>query len=276
MPSSIATIRRYALFFVVVAAGLYAQQTQDKQTDSPNSRRTPSVGQRIFTSRCASCHGLDGRGGERAPDISSNPQVQRLSDLRLRRIVADGRPDFGMPAFRLIGPSEIKRVVEYLRTLQGAGEAATIRGDPEEGRLLFFGKGGCSSCHRVRGEGAFFGPDLSTYANGLPAKEVRRGITNPDLSSSHGQLVVVRTRSGERVTGAIRNEDNFSLQLQTTDGIFHFVMKADLESLEHQPQAAMPTDYGERLNPQQLDNLVSYLHSLKSIEDVPSAGEDQP
>ena len=275
MPSSTATIPRYALFFVLVAAGLRAH-TQDKQTEYQNSRRTPSAGQRTFTTRCAGCHGLDGRGGERAPNIASNPQVQRLSDLQLQRIVADGRPDFGMPAFRLIGPSEVKRVVEYLRTLQGAGGAATIPGDPQEGRLLFFGKAGCSSCHRVRDEGAFFGPDLSTYANGLPAKEIRRAITSPDPSSAHGQLAVARTRSGDIFTGAIRNEDNFSLQFQTTDGIFHFVVKADLESLEYQPPPSMPTDYGERLSPQQLDDLVSYLHSLKAVEDVPSTGEDQP
>jgi hypothetical protein len=89
-------------------------------------------------------------------------------------------------------------------------------------------------------------------------------------------LATARTRSGEKFTGAIRNEDNFSLQLQTADGVFHFVMKADLESLEYQPQATMPTDYGEQLSPQELDDVVSYLHSLKAVEDVPSTGEDQP
>lgn len=274
MPSSTPTGWR-ALLLVLLATGLRAQ-TLDRQAQQQDSPRTESLGQRSFASRCAGCHGLDGRGGERAPNIVSNPQVERLSDLQLQRIVANGRPDFGMPAFRLIGPSEVKRVVEYLRTLQGAGGAATIPGDPKNGRLLFFGKAGCSSCHRVRNEGAFFGPDLSTYANGLPAKEVRRAITSPDPSSRHGQLAIARTRSGEKVTGAIRNEDNFSLQLQTTDGIFHFVMKAGLESLEYQPQASMPTDYGERLNPRELDDLVSYLHSLKVVEDVPSTGEDQP
>lgn len=276
MLSSMTTIRGFALLFVLLATGLRAQQTQDKHPEGLNSPRTMSLGRRAFASRCAGCHGLDGRGGERAPNIASDPQVQRLSDLQLQRIVADGRPDFGMPAFRLMGLSEVKRVVEFLRTLQGGDGAAPIRGDPEKGRLLFIGKAGCSSCHRVRDEGAFFGPDLSRYADGLPAEEIRRAVTTPDPSSAHGQLATARTRSGEKFTGAIRNEDNFSLQLQTADGVFHFVMKADLESLEYQPQATMPTDYGEQLSPQELDDVVSYLHSLKAVEDVPSTGEDQP
>jgi cytochrome c oxidase cbb3-type subunit III len=266
MLPSASTICCCALVLVLLATGLRAQQTLDKHTEHQNSPRTPSLGQRAFASRCAGCHGLDGRGGERAPNIASNPQVQRLSDLQLQRIVANGRPDFGMPAFRLMGLSEVKRVVEYLRTLQGGDGAAPIRGDPTTGRLLFIGKAACSSCHRVRDEGAFFGPDLSSYANGLPAKEIRRAITGPDPSSARDPLAVARTRSGEKFTGAIRNEDNFSLQLQTADGIFHFVMKADLESLEYQSQATMPTDYGERLSPQELDDLVSYLHSLKAVE----------
>lgn len=275
MPSSIATICGYAVYFVLAAAGMGAH-TQDKQTRYQTSPRTPSAGQRTFTTRCAGCHGLDGRGGERAPNIASNPQVKRLSDLQLQRVVANGRPDFGMPAFRLIGASQVKQVVEYLRTLQGGGGSATIPGDPKKGRLLFVAKAGCSSCHRVRDEGSFVGPDLSNYANGLPPREIRRAITNPDAGSAHSQLALARTRTGETFTGVIRNEDNFSLQIQTTDGTFHFLTKTDLESVKYQPQASMPTDYGERLNSQELDDLVSYLHSLNSVEDVPSTGEDQP
>jgi putative heme-binding domain-containing protein len=270
------TIRCCLPFFVLLTTGLCAQQTQYKLPEHQGSPRSPSSGKPIFASRCAGCHGLDGKGGERAPNIASNPQVQRLSDLQLQRIVANGRPDFGMPAFRLIGALQVKQVVEYLRTLQGGGGAGAILGDPKKGRLLFVGKAACSSCHRVRDEGAFFGPDLSDYANGLPPKEIRRAITSPDAASAHGQLAVARRRTGETFTGVIRNEDNFSLQIQSADGIFHFLMKADLESVKYQPQASMPTDYGVRLNSQELDDLVSYLHSLNAVEDAPSASEDQP
>ena len=35
-----------------------------------------------------------------------------------------------------------------------------------------------------------------------------------------------------RYQGIIRNEDNFSLQLQSEDGAFHFLSKADLKTIE--------------------------------------------
>jgi hypothetical protein len=58
--------------------------------------------------------------------------------------------------------------------------------------------------------------------------------------------------------GRIRNEDNFSVQLQTLDGTFYFVDKSDLEGLETS-QTPMHTDYGSTLSSVELNNVVSYL-----------------
>jgi len=63
----------------------------------------------------------------------------------------------------------------------------------------------------------------------------------------------------QQKTGIARNEDNFSLQLQTADGAFHSFVKSDLKSLEHQPRSLMPADYGTSLSPAEIDDIVSYL-----------------
>jgi len=65
MPSSITT-RCCALLLVLLATGLRAQ-TLDKYAEHQNSPRSPSLGQSAFASRCAGCHGLDGRGGGARP-----------------------------------------------------------------------------------------------------------------------------------------------------------------------------------------------------------------
>ena len=57
----------------------------------------------------------------------------------------------------------------------------------------------------------------------------------------------------------IRNEDNFSIQLQSLDGTFHFLTKTDLERLDSGPQSLMPSDYGSTLSPSELNDLISYL-----------------
>jgi hypothetical protein len=63
------------------------------------------------------------------------------------------------------------------------------------------------------------------------------------------------------LTGIARNEDNFSLQLQTKDGAFHFLEKSSLRALEHRPEPVMPSDYATRLSAQEINDLISYLMS---------------
>ncbi|MGC2198193.1 MAG: hypothetical protein WA628_26215 [Terriglobales bacterium] len=125
---------------------------------------------------------------------------------------------------------------------------------------MFFGKGECSSCHTISGQGGFLGPELSAYGSAMSAKAIRDEIVRADRIAPSGyQSVVLTTRDGDRVEGVIRNEDNFSLQLQTKDGSFHFLQKSDLRTVEHLGQSLMPTNYRERLSPGELNDLVSYL-----------------
>jgi cytochrome c oxidase cbb3-type subunit III len=220
-------------------------------------------GRQVFSSSCAGCHGLDGRGGERAPDIAGKREVQRLSNAVLARIVHDGVPGTGMPSFRLLGASRIQAVVLYVRSLQGRGEAGRLPGNPEAGKGLFFGKAGCAECHMVAGAGGFIGSDLSNYGATESAEEIRQAILHPEASLDPARkTTVVTTMSGEQLTGIARNEDNFSLQLQTLDGSFHLFIRTDLKSVEHQDRSLMPSDYSSRLSHAELDDVVSYLMSV--------------
>ena len=67
------------------------------------------------------------------------------------------------------------------------------------------------------------------------------------------------TRDGQQWTGIARNEDNFSIQLLDTKGVFHLIMKSDLASLKREPRSLMPGDYESRLSANELQDLVSYL-----------------
>ncbi|MGH9404781.1 MAG: c-type cytochrome [Terriglobia bacterium] len=213
-----------------------------------------------FVSRCAVCHGLDGRGGEHAPDIATNPRVQQLSDVRLFEIIRDGIPAGGMPSFSALGKPGIQAVLGYLRILQGSHRAQPVPGNAARGRALFFGSAGCSGCHMIRGQGGFLGPDLSDYAISHSLPEIRGAILEPNknLSSQRGTVTVV-TRDGRKYTGVARNEDNFSLQMQTPDGAFHLFMKSDLTAVRYESRSLMPSDYGSKLSAGQLDDVVSFL-----------------
>jgi putative heme-binding domain-containing protein len=224
------------------------------------------AGKHTFASNCAGCHGLDAKGSERGPDIATRRAIQKLPDTSLAAIIRNGKAGTGMPPFHSLGEPRIQAVLKYLRTLQGQGSASPLPGDPNAGRVLFAGTPACSNCHTTNGERGFIASDLSSYASSKTADEIRESITNPNKNlDPRKRTVVAKTSDGATLTGVARNEDNFSLQLQTLDGAFHLLNKSELQSLEHQPTSLMPADYASRLTRQQLDDLVSYLMSTAQI-----------
>jgi cytochrome c oxidase cbb3-type subunit III len=236
---------------------LLAQQ-HDFWGDDGKAANTP--GRHAFNSNCAGCHGLDGRGSDKGADIAASVNVRHLSDSRVSDIILNGIPGTGMPAFHNLNEREIHSIVGYVRILQGNLQARTLPGNAARGKEIFFGKGECSTCHAISGEGGFLGPDLSTYGSALPVKAIRDEILKPNRTEPTGyRSAVLTTSNGDRLEGIIRNEDNFSLQLLAKDGSFHFYQKSDLQAVERPGQSLMPTNYRDRLSMGELNDLVSYL-----------------
>ena len=270
------------LAVVLCAANCFAgwPQNQQQGLQQKSTKPVSMRGKQTFASTCANCHGLDGRGGERAPNIAENPKVQKLSDAQIAHLIENGIPGAGMPAFHSLEAADVQAVVAYLRALQGTKQTAKLPGDPVRGETNFFSKAGCSGCHMAAGKGGFIASDLSGYARTHTAEQIRGAITSPASDTDRqARLVTATTRAGEKVVGRVRNEDNFSLQLQTLGGTFYSVTKSDLDGLEYNSQTLMPSDYGSTLSPAELNDLVSYLMKVANVRlgeaVVPSEFEDE-
>jgi cytochrome c oxidase cbb3-type subunit III len=135
-----------------------------------------------------------------------------------------------------------------------------VAGNVNEGRELFFKKGGCATCHMINGAGGFLGSDLSHYGAITSVAELREQIMNHD-QSPRARKIVVETRDGRKLSGFARSEDNFSLQLQTLDGNFHFLDKSTVVSVDYPPGVAA-VDGEKKLTKSDLDALISYLVSV--------------
>ena len=77
-----------ALCLTLAASAQHDPRVSARPTDADTAE-----GRRIFESRCAACHGLDGRGAERAPDIATRASVRARSDADLSRIIRNGSPE---------------------------------------------------------------------------------------------------------------------------------------------------------------------------------------
>lgn len=248
-----------ACFALLLASYPLRLNSQDDAWEE-DFKTAPPAGKRTFTSTCAGCHGLDGRGSERAPSIASNAKLQHASDADLAKIISNGVSGTGMPAFHTLTAGQVRGLVSYVRFLQGRQDGRALPGDSAHGREIFFGKGECSSCHAVSGQGGFLGPDLTNYGSRLSASEIQKAIVDsarivPDGYKAAG----VTTGDGTRLEGVVRNEDNFSLQLLTRDGRFHFFEKNELQAVHYREQSLMPVDYAGRLDQKELRDLISYL-----------------
>jgi cytochrome c oxidase cbb3-type subunit III len=272
-------IARGAVFtFFLFGVSWHAGKATQQSSVAAKSKRaggSQSDAKKTFESTCAACHGLDGCGGERGPNIATNQQVQRLPDSEILQIMREGRGYAGMPGFASLGDSRLQAILSHLRKLQGVDSRAIATGNAARGKAAFFGKGGCSSCHMIQGVGGYLGSDLSQYGANNSPMEVRDAILHPNNENDPRQHVVtVTVEDGQTFTGIIRNEDNFSLQLQTLDGIFHLLRKNTLKGVKEQSRSLMPTNYESILSSQDIDDLVGYLVTVAKTQKKSHAPQD--
>jgi cytochrome c oxidase cbb3-type subunit III len=248
---------------LICVLGVSQAQTTGPGTEKPKqSNQALAAGRRTFESTCAPCHGLNGTGAERAPDIATTPEVVRLSDRETLKILQEGILQKGMPPFATLGPAKLFEVLNYLRSLQGRGKTPAVTASVKEGKELFAGKGGCLECHMIQGVGGFLGPDLSDYGASHSADDIRSAIVSADRRPGFRKgPAKAMTRNGQQISGLVRNEDNFSVQLQALDGTFYLLEKSDLSELTFDSAPVMPSDYS-KLSKSELDQLVGYLLSI--------------
>jgi cytochrome c oxidase cbb3-type subunit 3 len=257
------------MLFGAISAGF--GQNSNSADSAPISQQELK-GKSVFEMKCSTCHGLDGHGGEHAPDIIRRTAVRTLSDQALLNLIHEGITEAGMPSFSNLGEENDQALIAYMRFLQGKSAAGPTRGDPARGQDLFFGKAGCSACHS---RGKFIAEDLTGFSRDHSAAEIREAIVSPNGGSPEGATAVAR--DGRKFSGMVRNEDNASLQLQDGDGRFYLLMKSSLVSVQRKAGEPMPVNYGQRLSTTEIDDLVSFILREARASNIPSSpsGKDE-
>lgn len=99
----------------------------------------PQEGKAVFEQRCATCHGLEGRGdGPLAPFLSPQPAslisaaTSVKTDEELFEIIAHGRPRTAMPGWsETLTEQQQWDLVAYIRTLVVFHRKSLTPGAPE-------------------------------------------------------------------------------------------------------------------------------------------------
>ena len=230
--------------------------------DDPETVRR---GMGVYRLRCADCHGTDARG-VRGPDLTQL-WVRGRTDEGIFRTITEGVSGTNMLPLDLVRTreSEVWDVIAYLRSV-AAPPHRELTGNAARGEEIF--ETTCSVCHQVNAAGGRLGPDLSRIGLARSVDALQRRIRG-----DYGKMVdptstptALTAESGESMQGVKKNEDLFSIQVIDMGGRIQGFRKDQLESLDVSTESLMPVYSPEVLSDDALEDLLSYLVTLRGYD----------
>jgi len=255
---------RVALTSAFVILSISAPLSASAQRGNPYVADQAAIraGGAMYGARCAQCHGGDAKGIT-GPDLTLLWAIG-TNDDRVFQTIQDGVSGSIMPASSA-PDQEIWAIVAYVRSISTVLPFDNDRGDAGRGQEIFSST--CAECHRVNGSGGHLGPDLSRIATIRSRDMLIRSIRDPSASVAAGYRgVTLVTRDGERIRGATKGEDAFSIQIVDTDERLQGYLKADLQEVIREERSLMDEFGPDRLSGDALDDLLQYLGTLREAD----------
>jgi putative heme-binding domain-containing protein len=142
--------------------------------------------------------------------------------------------------------------------MQDYQAALTLQGEASQGKAIFLAN--CAVCHQVGGKaGRAYGPDLGTVHAWAPA-DIMSNILDPNRSIAHGyDSWEVMTNNEETVQGIITNETPTAITITDANGKITNIARQDIKSLKALGISAMPAEWEEKINKQQMADLLVFL-----------------
>ena len=143
-------------------------------------------------------------------------------------------------------------------------ELADYQVDFEKGERAFQA-GMCVLCHRMRGEGAAVGPDLTQAHSKFNRYEMLFATYSPnDEISDQYANTLFHLKEGKKISGRIKSETDDSVVLMPNpfnDLYTVEVAKAEVTKREPSPLSPMPSGLLNRLNPKEIKDLFAYMQA---------------
>jgi cytochrome c oxidase cbb3-type subunit 3 len=262
-----------SLLLVFPAIGQQTPKAEQKGSNPLNGQPAAiAAGESQFIQNCAHCHGADAKGGQgegQGPNLFASSNVRRDSDATLFGIIHDGIPGSAMGSFSL-SDQQIWQLVSFVRSLGARAIDLPVSGNVAAGRAIFFGKGGCSSCHMIHGDGGFLGPDLTNIGAARRLDQIRGSVLKTTRAASDtGDLygdplagyrpVLLKLDDGQTIEGIAKHYSSYSIEILDKDGKLHLLHGDAIKNVEFKEKSWMPDDYGKRLTPTEIGDLLGFL-----------------
>ena len=264
--STLCQMTRTALYGALMV-GFWTATAEAQETENPFTTQVDvRMGERHFQRQCGRCHGRDGTGNDEtgAPDLTTGRFQHASAPAGLFTVIRQGLPGTAMIGISPGATDQtVWQVISYLDSLNADPGDVELSGTASAGHQLYGGKGNCSSCHMVNGEGGRLGPDLSRVGERRDPDELRTDLVDPnDDVAPRWWTIRVTQQNGSVVEGLRMNEDTFSLRIIDQHENLWSFSKGRIHSYERIEDSTMP-GYGKTLTTSEVDDLVAYLFSLR-------------
>ncbi len=150
----------------------------------------------------------------------------------------------------------VDEALPYMDSLQGR--------DFEHSRAMFI-SASCSYCHSMNGEGGSIGPDLTQLGTRFSAKDILESIIEPSKTISDQYAATdFYLKDGTTVIGRLIREDKdkyYVSQNPFDPQLLREVPKSEVSSTKLSDVSIMPPGLINRLNPEELKDIMAYLIS---------------
>ena len=141
-------------------------------------------------------------------------------------------------------------------------DLVAMEGDLKDGEKVF--EQSCQICHTVSGEGASFGPDLSTIGAKLPKTGMYDAILNPNSGINFGyEGYEITLKDGSISQGIIQSETGDQLTIMIMGGSTFTYSKDEIAERKELSQSLMPEQLERTMSKHELVSLVEYLTTLR-------------
>jgi putative membrane-bound dehydrogenase-like protein len=135
--------------------------------------------------------------------------------------------------------------------------ALSSKGDSARGRAVF--QRDCASCHTSGGVGHNVGPSIAAMGTKTP-ETLLVSILDPNREVDPRYLnYTLVTRDGRLATGIIAGETDTSVVLRRADGASETILRTQIEELLSTGQSLMPEGLEQKINQQEMADLIAYL-----------------
>ena len=196
-------------------------------------------------------------GRSLASALENSPSLDNITEEYLRKTFSKYPPELNTTTEKLI--AKLKEVRGDRLARIHAIEKNINKGDIERGRMLFFGKAICYTCHAIGKEGGIFGPDLTSIQRDRSAHDLVEAIVYPGVSFVR-EYETYQIKTKDNVfTGIIQEQTAGTIRLGISPLESVQIQRKDIMSTEIQNISMMPLGLDKLVTEQEMADLMAFL-----------------